>query len=159
MITRSRRKQDEGFSLIEVLVAMMMTSLFLNASLQMMLAANMIRIRANQRYGATETIRKDLQEIWLIAKDTTNPNFDDLVCGEYGEALKNVVEEQPFDGVIEDYEGKDINVTRTLTSNGDTLDLNYKAELADPNLSPEIKKLAEYDTKILPDAALECKQN
>ncbi|MDJ0719199.1 MAG: type II secretion system protein [Prochloraceae cyanobacterium] len=189
-----KKNQEEGFTLTEVLLSILISTLFVSSSLQLMLASSLMRIKANQRSEATKWIREQIEQVRLTA---ATDDLSDGTCGEYSKALretlshktpKSEVDERELDesevdereldesevidsGVIDsgvevnldttkNVGGQNIWLKRTMTDNGDSLQLAYSAVLEDTNSpgSPGNEVIAQFYTEVIANAAFNCQE-
>ncbi|PSP08636.1 MAG: hypothetical protein BRC49_15725 [Cyanobacteria bacterium SW_10_48_33] len=74
-----QRSTEEGFTLLETLVAMLVATTFVAATMQAMVIAAYSRIRAQETSEATALIQEDLEEVKFIAtKERYNPSETEL---------------------------------------------------------------------------------
>ena len=77
--SKLQRSTEEGFTLLETLVAMLVATTFVAAMMQAMVIAAYSRIRAQETSEATALIQEDLEEVKFIAtKEKYNPSETDL---------------------------------------------------------------------------------
>lgn len=77
MFKQKLPKQDQGFTLVEVLVAILISTIFVAVSMQMMAIAAIFKVRAQEYAEATTWIQEDLENIKYEASNyqyTTLPN-------------------------------------------------------------------------------------
>jgi prepilin-type N-terminal cleavage/methylation domain-containing protein len=63
MLKPKSSKQEQGFTLIEVLVAILIATIFVTVSMQMMVIAAMFKARAQENAEATNWIQEDLENL------------------------------------------------------------------------------------------------
>ncbi len=91
-------RSETGFSLIEVLVAMLIAFFFVLGSMQALVLATAFRVKAQEKQRANQLIQEDIERINLAARDLA---VDHSKCGAtaynngYAQALWNVVEPNP----------------------------------------------------------------
>ncbi|PSP07427.1 MAG: hypothetical protein BRC54_04885 [Cyanobacteria bacterium SW_7_48_12] len=74
-----QRSTEKGFTLLETLVAMLVATTFVAATMQAMVIAAYSRIRAQETSEATTLIQEDLEEVKFIAtKERYNPSETEL---------------------------------------------------------------------------------
>ena len=77
--SKLQRSTEEGFTLLETLVAMLVATTFVAATMQAMVIAAYSRIRAQETSEATALIQEDLEEVKFIAtKERYNPSETEL---------------------------------------------------------------------------------
>ena len=77
--SKLQRSTEEGFTLLETLVAMLVATTFVAATMQAMVIAAYSRIRAQETSEATTLIQEDLEEVKFIAtKERYNPSETEL---------------------------------------------------------------------------------
>jgi prepilin-type N-terminal cleavage/methylation domain-containing protein len=64
--------QDQGFSLVEVLIAILIASIFLLGALQALALQAVIKVRAERKAQATFWIQKDIESIKAAASDVVD---------------------------------------------------------------------------------------
>ncbi|PSO96430.1 MAG: hypothetical protein BRC48_06745 [Cyanobacteria bacterium QS_9_48_30] len=77
--SKLQRSTEEGFTLLETLVAMLVATTFVAATMQAMVIAAYSRIRAQETSEATSLIQEDLEEVKFIAtKERYHPSETEL---------------------------------------------------------------------------------
>jgi type II secretory pathway pseudopilin PulG len=148
----NRRKKEEGFTLFEVLLGILIGSIFVSSTLELMLISSMMRVKANISSSSTEWIREDIERVRLTAKNLV---YSETNCKEYAQALQNEIEQQEFE-TIRYFGGNKIVLTRTSISDGDSLQLSYSAVLTNDSSSSNDNTISEYNTEVIPYAAFSC---
>jgi prepilin-type N-terminal cleavage/methylation domain-containing protein len=156
-----RRSAQQGFTMFEVLIALMISFLFLTGTLNAMVMATVMRVRAERQAQAGYWIKEDLERVRSDAaafSDTSNctntpPNVgvDYAVSGTMAAA----------DGIpsmvasTKTILGRNATMTRQVAANGNVISLTYtvrNTEITDTNKNI----LASLYTEVLPAAALSC---
>lgn len=143
----SKRKQ-EGFSILEVLVTILVLTGFILGSLQATVLATLLRVQAQDKQEAANWIQQDLELIRYQAFMLDNGTADPATCGSYGLDLLNDTNFgllQPtssprFPGVIDPatgvpqqstINGRNYNVFRVYRHNNtNILQINYTVAYA-----------------------------
>ncbi|MBJ7898931.1 MAG: type II secretion system protein [Cyanobacteria bacterium RI_101] len=157
LLTRRRR---QGFSMLEVLVALFAAFFFLMGTMNAMVVAAVMQVKAERQAQGLYLIQQDLEAIRARAADpslgaTTMCTASTFSAG-YGGALKTVVDaiSKPTPQGLLSLPNKVYTLTRT-TGGSDTnpsiLTLSYT--VSHPNDSEPIATLY---TEVLPNVALSC---
>ena len=168
----SKEKQN-GFTLLELLIAMLIVTLFVSLSLEGMLLASLAQIRARDRAEASLKIQQDLAAIRSLAAnytlDTSGDEFKARCNGTWtppGKSSKQNI----LDG-FSAYINSNLDLlnpsqytsaastssytfSRTLTpstTNTNILQITYN--VTDPKTS---NSLAQLSTEVIPDVAFQC---
>lgn len=118
-ISLKTNRQNAGFTLMEVMVAIIIAAGFIGFSFELMLISVLMRYKAAQRDAATAWISQDIEVIYSQAK-----KLDSGTCGVYGQNLRDKI------GAITenaDYKQLNIRLERNITNNQDSLNLHYSA--------------------------------
>jgi Tfp pilus assembly protein PilE len=185
-----QKKVVSGLTLVEVMVGMLVSGLFLTTSIQAYVSATAMRTQGGSLKEAIGTAQNDMEFIRDQARSLDVNNVQIQSCASangqgYGQRLRETIQGQlagkPLpsgvtsvpavtpqiitidkpkpDGSVE------YQLTRTLTIPGnsptlskDTLILAYdiKDISPDPNGNPRNILVGEFDTAIIPAAALSC---
>ncbi|MGK7914939.1 MAG: hypothetical protein AB4038_05245 [Prochloraceae cyanobacterium] len=160
----NKKNFEEGFTLAEVLLGILTVSLFLSSSLQLMLASTMMRVKANQRSETTDWIREEIEGVRLVAANLAYDSTQPENCGNYGKVLREKLSKETGSGTkiflspSKNFGGRDIWLERTMTDNGDSLKLTYRAVEEDASSpgSPGNKVIADFYTEVIPYAVFSC---
>jgi prepilin-type N-terminal cleavage/methylation domain-containing protein len=147
-----KSQANQGFTLTEVLVALLITTLFIATAMQAMVFAAVFRVKAKQNAQAITWIQQDLEAVKYKATEGPTPNqlpYDSTKCGTYGTYLRDNL--PPLsDGGTTIIAGKTFTLSRSPSPNGNVLQLTY-------SVVPEGGSLiANLYTEVLPDAAFKC---
>lgn len=83
-------KQEQGFTLVEVLVAILITVLFVGVAMQAMVIAALFRVNAQEYSEATTWIQEDLEEVKYKAANFQFPQTTLTVNAAQGASSINV---------------------------------------------------------------------
>lgn len=150
-------QQEQGFTLVEVLVAILITTLFVGVTMQSMVIAAIFKARAKQFTEATIWIQKDLENVKFLSTKEQLP-FVAVSCSTgYSAALKTKIDSsipQPSSDFIG---GKKFWLVREDTTDNHVLKLDYSI-VPDNNGSAgsTSNAIIKIHTEVLPDAAFEC---
>jgi type II secretory pathway pseudopilin PulG len=181
-LTIKKTKTDQGFSLLEVLVASLIAFGFLVGSLQAMVLAVAIKVEAQKKQVANQLIQKDIEDIQRVAltldQNGTSYDVETSKCSasDYGDGYADAL----WDAYVADAsyeatptqsisigtsstggdEGEQVRLSRTLLTAGSTaphktLKISYEVKEWDgTNLVGDA--IATDYIEIIPPAALEC---
>ncbi|MBE9176418.1 prepilin-type N-terminal cleavage/methylation domain-containing protein [Synechocystis salina LEGE 06155] len=148
---------DRGFTMFEVLIALMISFLFLTGTLNAMVMATVMRVKAERQAQAGYWIKEDLERIRSDADA-----FSDISnCPNVGTNYVTTGTMAANDGIppmvtsTKTILGRNATMTRTVTASGNVVTLNYivrNTEITDVNKNI----LASLYTEVLPAAALNC---
>jgi type II secretory pathway pseudopilin PulG len=184
-LTTKKTKPDQGFSMLEVLVASLIAFGFLIGSLQAMVLAVALRVQAQEKQVANQLIQKEIEDINRIAitlnQNGTSYDVQTSRCSAsnydngYAKALWDAYVADPAyeatpkqklsigTGSSGEDEGKEIGLDRTfLTTNSSgsnaphkTLKIRYEVKEWD-GTNFIGNAIAEDYLEIIPSAALQC---
>lgn len=182
-LAAKNKGKEEGFSILEVLVTILVITGFILGSLQATVLATFMRVQAQDKQEVTNWVQQDLELIRYQAFTLDNPNalpspFIDPpsplakseACGRYGNRLRaSIIGQYPVSETV-DINGRRYRVTRTYNPGDNTtfnniLQINYQVEYAASSgaipAHPRYKSggdniVTTLSTEVLPDAALEC---
>lgn len=97
MVFCKKKKEENGFSLIEVLVTILVISGFFLGSLQATVLATLLRVQAQDKQEAANWIQQDLELIRYNAFILNGGTAVPANCGNYGDALLN----DPTNGLLQ----------------------------------------------------------
>ena len=139
-IYAKKSPSEAGFTLLEVLVAMLIAFFFVLGSMQALVLSTALRVKAQERQRANQLIQEDIEQIRFIAKElatnnslcsantfdtdkktylTPDPTHDpshDLNPDSYAESLWESLPSEPADKQLLDGKGKTYKLTRTLAA-------------------------------------------
>jgi prepilin-type N-terminal cleavage/methylation domain-containing protein len=164
-----RQSAQQGFTMFEVLIALMISFLFLTGTLNAMVMATVMRVRAERQAQAGYWIKEDLENVRADAAAF----LDVSGCPNIGTSYASTGTMAPDDGIplvvgtgtetattnTKTILGRNTRLTRTATPVGNVLQLSYlveNTEIADTTENRRQRRLAELYTEVLPAAALDC---
>jgi prepilin-type N-terminal cleavage/methylation domain-containing protein len=160
-IYKKKSKSEAGFSLIEVLVAMLIATFFVLGSMQALVLATMLRVQAQEQQRANQLIQEDIEQIQLAARDLA---VDYSKCSAttyntgYAKALQDGLPSVPADKKLLGDEGKTYRLTRTFVESSSpykVLRINYEVkEWNGTNLVGDA--IATDYIEVIPNAAVQC---
>ncbi|WP_017292988.1 type IV pilus modification PilV family protein [Geminocystis herdmanii] len=153
------KHKEQGFSLLEVLVTILVISGFLLGSLQATVLATLLRIQAQDKQDAINWTQQDVElmryKAFTLVSDQDN-------CGNYGEKLEEKLISSGFFPEQDDVliNGKEYRVERLYLQSDNILQINhiikydhnhprYKGTTADNTVT-------KLSTEELPHVALSC---
>lgn len=152
---------DRGFTMFEVLIALMISFLFLTGTLNAMVMATVMRVEAEREAQAGYWIKEDLENVRADAaafSDTSNcTNTPPNVGVDYAVAGTMTASDgiPPLSTSSRTILGRNTTMTRQVVANGNVVALTYtvrNTEITDTNKNI----LASLYTEVLPAAALTC---
>ena len=169
-------QQEQGFTLGEVLIAILIASLFVAASMQAMVVATVFKVRAQEYSEATTWIQQDLEDVKNQASQynaganhnarcvATTPEtgyadgLSDRLSGRSETLIKDSGAGTDTANLTKRFhagKGKEFRLTRNITPL-DTppyavLKVNY-----DVSPTPGGSSIATVYTEVIPDAAFQC---
>ncbi|NJN74706.1 MAG: hypothetical protein HC799_18910 [Limnothrix sp. RL_2_0] len=149
------KPQADGFTLIEVLAGILMSTAFVLITTQAIAISAVFRVRAQRESEALMKIQENLEDIKFDSLKALSATCGDAATQStgYGQALINSIT-TPADSVIT-LLNKSYSMTRTLavynTSPYNAITISYS--VADPTSGNVI---ADLYTEMIPDAAFEC---
>jgi prepilin-type N-terminal cleavage/methylation domain-containing protein len=168
-------KQENGFSLIEVLVSIFALSGFFLGALQASVYATLIRVQAQDKQEVNNWIQQDIEQIRYQAFILDNPSptpdtdFDSVptvsssdACdnSQYGQRLEELIDETYLANSSVTIDNKSYDVTRSYTDTANILQISYTVNYA--NTHPRYKgvgadnTVGNLSTEVLPGASLGC---
>lgn len=154
---------DRGFTMFEVLIALMISFLFLTGTLNSMVIATAMRVKAERQAQANYWIKEDLEQVRALAANF-NPSTGNGCPSGVGDAFRTNstagvgLASLPVPG-NKTILGRTASLTRTATGAGNVLTLTYRVdntEIADTTQNRSSRILASLYTEVLPAAALTC---
>lgn len=153
------KHKEQGFSLLEVLVTILVISGFLLGSLQATVLATLLRIQAQDKQEAINWIQQDVElmryQAFTLVSDQAN-------CGNYGERLEEKLISSGFFPEQNEVliNGKEYRVERLYLQSDNILQINHVVKY-DRN-HPRHKgttadnTVTKLSTEELPNVALSC---
>jgi len=157
-ITIIRNNSQQGFSLIEAVVAAMISILFISLGSNLVLTANIYKITSQRNTVLNSLIQSDLEGIKYQAKQVLRSQ-DDNKCrpsnvtqGYAGDLQSKLSTTNPSTNVS--ILNNNYTMRRTvaiITNNADILSISY-------SFTPQGSTISEYDLylEIIPNAAFTC---
>ena len=177
-LKRSTRKvvqTEQGFTLFEVLVAIVIATAFVAVSMQAIVIAAMFKVKAQEKERANELIREDVEIVKEFAaaddtniklKEHSNRCFATVYDDGYANALWGRLPIKPADKDVTVNTGKKLALERihfseaTATTSDapyKTLKIKYEVKEWDSDTSSSVgEPVAEDYIEVIPDVALEC---
>ena len=153
---------ERGFSMIEAVVAMMLVTIFINISLQLLLAATAVRVIAREKAEATTWIEADLETVKFRASQYSDSSKCNAINSNAGYAIG-------FRDAIPATNGldapTDLTLNKTINANNFILTRTANPRTIPPYDVLEIRyrvtsefglKIATLYTEVIPNAALNC---
>lgn len=159
-------QSNQGFTFIEVLVGILMATVFVLIVTEGIVVATVFRVKAQRQSEALNAIQQDLENIkFEAAKDLTATATCDNATTRttgYGKALLTALVPASVNSSFTEQTTEDLillkkphTMTRTLTVYDQTpfkiLQVNYEVS---PTEGGSI--IATYSTEVIPDEAFEC---
>jgi type II secretory pathway pseudopilin PulG len=158
ILKKLSRNTDDGFTIIDVIVGILIASIFLLVSLQAMVLAAYSRVKAQESSEGILLIQQDLEEVRFKAT-TSQLAKTDALCNAttattgYAQTLKTSLGSYPKTVSINGT--KQYTLALTSTPSGvapyNVLQLKYEATPVGT-----ATKVAELYTEVIPDAAFQC---
>lgn len=156
MFRQKLPQQEQGFTLVEVWVAILIVSILFATSMQAMVLATVFKIRAKQYAKATTWIQEDLE---IVKSQAAQLTYNASKCnatsdaGGFGKYLQDNLPALS-NGGTKSITGKSYTLTRTPTVRNvapyNVLQLTYSvAQGSNPTV-------ATINTEVIPDAAYRC---
>jgi Tfp pilus assembly protein PilV len=160
---KKNSKSKTGFSLTEVLVAMLIAFFFVLGSMQALVLATAFRVKAQEKQRANQLIQEDIEQINLAARDLA---LDHSKCGAttynngYAKNLWDNLPGIPSDKQLLDDEGKTYRLSRQAdTTNSASphkvLKINYEVKEWDGSALVGNAIATDY-IEVIPNAAVQC---
>jgi prepilin-type N-terminal cleavage/methylation domain-containing protein len=165
-------KTNQGFTLLEVLVSILITTSFILVSLQAVALATYVRILAKEQSDATLLIQEDLENIKNQAKSLSGNNSQcmatsqttgladslrDRVLESEGGTISSATSSTTRHTKVLGTSNKQYKLQRTMSFSNNApfniLQLNYQVI---DEASNNARTVAELYTEVIPDAALQC---
>ncbi len=141
--------KEQGFTFIEVLVGMLMATVFVLITTQGIVIGTVFRVKAQRQSEALNFIQQDLEEVKFQAAQLTAGT-----CGSYATELNSALSAPDSPQKLVN---KPHKIIRTPTANGNVLALSYSVvpindEVAD--LTGD--EVVNITTEVIPDVAFDC---
>ena len=150
--------QDQGFTLIEVLIAILIATIFVTVAMQMMVIATVFKVRAQEFSEATNWIQEDLEDVKFQASQYSDTSKCSVLTSDDGfaDGFRDLLTE-PIPKTFRN--GKQFNLTRTTTPFSiapgtapyDVLQVSYDVSPTSGGSS-----IAKFYTEVIPNGALQC---
>lgn len=163
LLVKNDRK-EEGFSILEVLVTILVITGFILGSLQATLLATFMRVQAQDKQEAANWVQQDLELIRYEAF-----TYTEGACGSYGSNLANEIKAKGYNtNQIVRIQDRTYQVSRQYLINPSSpniLPITYRVRYAQGNgtqpAHPRYKSggdnvVTSLSTEVLPNAALDC---
>jgi len=157
------RSQDQGFTLFEVLISILIVTIFIAVASQALLLAAIFKSRAEQRNEAATWIQKDLENVKNQAKEYENNTFPySIKCSAATSAdgfaagfLSSIGGTPATDGP-RTLGGRNFVLNRT--ADYATSSDPFKLLKLEYSVSPQDggSAIATLSTEVIPDASLKC---
>ncbi|OWY67548.1 prepilin-type cleavage/methylation domain-containing protein [cyanobacterium TDX16] len=155
--------QDKGFTLFEVLISILIVSVFLTVAMQALLFAIIFKVRAEQRNEAATWIQKDLEFVKNQAKEYEKNTFPySIKCiattsnDGFAASFLNSIGGTPTTDGPRVLGGKNFVLNRT--ADYATSSDPFKLLKLEYSVSPQDggSAIATLSTEVIPDASLKC---
>ncbi|PHV64050.1 type IV pilus modification PilV family protein [Cyanobacterium aponinum] len=161
-------KWEEGFSILEVLVTILVITGFVLGSLQATVLATLLRVQAQDKQEATNWLQQDLELIRYQAFILDNPTETSGLTpsqanacdnSKYGTRLQDFIDGTYPNTSDIDINGKSYDVARAYTAPENILQVSYT--ISYDSTHPRYKSggdnvVTTLSTEVLPNAALSC---
>jgi prepilin-type N-terminal cleavage/methylation domain-containing protein len=153
------KPKEQGFSLLEVLITILVISSFLLGSLKATVLASLLRVQAEDRQEAINWTQKDLELMKYKAFILENNKND---CGNYAKRLEENLITSGFFREQNDLQinQKEYRIERNYISNGNILQINHIVKYDRDH--PRYKNTAsnniatQLSTEVFPHVSLNC---
>lgn len=155
-------QQEQGFTLVEVLVAVLIVSILITTSMQAMIYSTVFKIRARQYTEATTWIQENLEFVKYQASNYSDSSKCNAASSANGyaqgfrdaSASSNGLGGSPFTATKQ-IGNKGFQLTGTATPKNESpynvLEINYSVSPSSGGSS-----VAALNTEVIPDAAFDC---
>lgn len=174
MLQQKLPQQEQGFTLAEVLIAILIASLFVAAAMQAMVVATVFKVRAQEYSEATNWIQQDLEVVKNQASQYNAGANHDARCVAttpetgYADGLSDTLS-STGETLVEDANsgtdtanltkpfrsGKEFQLTRTITPVS-TAPYNILRVNYDVSPTSGGSSIATTHTEVIPDASFQC---
>lgn len=121
MLKPKSSKQEQGFTLVEVLVAILIATIFVTVAMQMMVIAAMFKVRAQEDAEATNWIQEDLENVRYQAANYKTTSL--TANANSGISSITVASSDDFEVNDRLRVGSDTLIYRVTTKSGTTLNI------------------------------------
>ena len=158
-----KSQSEAGFTLLEVLVAMLITTFFVIGSMQALVLATALRVKAQEKQRANQLIQEDIEQIRFEAEDLAPNNslcsssgYANSYAASLATSLSSV--SVPNDKQLLDGQGKTYRLIRTVDTASSTAKvLKIDFEVKEWNGSTLVGNAIATDyIEVIPNAAIEC---
>lgn len=154
---------DTGFTLIEVVIAMLVAFFFVIGSMQALVLATAIRVKAQEKQIANQLIQEDIEQIRFEAENLPQNHslcsaigYTNSYAASLATRLDNV--DEPADKQLLDGKGDTFRLTRkidTTQSTSKILKIDFSVKEWDGNNLVGDPIEIDY-IEVIPNAAVEC---
>lgn len=152
-------QSEAGFTLLEVLVAMLIATFFVVGSMQALVLSTALRVKAQEKQRANQLIQEDVEQILFTAKELGR---NDSLCsasaysGGYAESLWTSLPSIPTDKQLLDGKGKTYRLSRTRNGNSTAKVLKIDFEVKEFNGTNVVGDAIATDyIEVIPNEAIE----
>jgi Tfp pilus assembly protein PilV len=147
-----KSKKEEGFSLLEVVVSMLVATLFLLGLAQTMMLAAILNVRAQEKSQAVAWVEKEIETIRFLAS-----NYTTGTCGTYGTNFQSsIIGSYPTTGTTYTFSAGTYNVTRTYTPVTNRLQIQYQISHGNTNVRKTSGNIVTTYAEVMPNGAYSC---
>jgi len=164
---------ESGFSMLEVIIAILTITAFLTGTLQLMAVDALYRVRAKRQAQANFWIQEDFEEIKFLASsldvnsDFVSPDVCTDINQGYATALREQLTANPPATNPKLIVGKNYSLSRTFPDDvaaqslhPHRLRIEYEVSLADSEIANDYRNqenvIARSSVEVIPDASFEC---
>ena len=160
-IYAQKSQSEAGFTLLEVLVAMLIAFFFVIGSMQALVLATALRVKAQERQRANQLIQEDIEQIQFEAEDLA---INHSLCtataynNSYAQSLWTNLPSVPADKQLLDGQGKTYRLSRTVDTANSTakvLKINFSVQEWDGSALVGNAIATDY-IEVIPNAAIQC---
>ncbi|BAQ66674.1 hypothetical protein [Geminocystis sp. NIES-3709] len=150
---RQVTNKEQGFSLLEVTVSMLVATGFLLGLAQAMMLSAMVNIRSQEKSQAIAWVDKDIDSINFLASSYTAGT-----CGTYGSNFQNsIITAYPTTGSNFSFSNSTYNITRTYTATENRLGIQYRVSY--PTSGSRVSSAGDVFstyTEVIPNGTYSC---
>jgi len=162
---------ESGFSLLEVIIAILTITAFLTGTLQLMAVDALYKVRSERQAQANFWIQEDFEDVKYLASALdvksvpANPNVSADVCTNINQGYATALRKQLTATTVPDREivGKKYSLVRTFnitSANPHRLRIDYRVQLATGETANDYRNqkdvIANSSVEVIPDASFEC---
>lgn len=175
---------ESGFSLLEVIIAILTITAFLTGTLQLMAVDALYKVRSERQAQANFWIQEDFEDVKYLASALdvksvpANPNVSADVCTNINQGYATALRREltatppptipiPTDQLVATREivGKNYSLFRTFniidqSANPHRLRIDYRVQLAQGETANDYRNqenvIARSSVEVIPDASFEC---